>query len=89
MRVEANRFTLDSGADDLTRYGFGTGRASHWFCKVCGIQVYLNPRIAPEKYAFNVRCVDDIDLGLLEVVPFDGQNWEAAVDALNPARTRA
>jgi hypothetical protein len=87
LRVDAESFTLDSGAEFLTRYSFGTGRASHWFCKVCGIQVYLNPRIAPEKFSVNVRCLDNVDIGALEVVPFDGLNWEASVAAANAEKT--
>jgi hypothetical protein len=31
----------------------------------------------------NVRCIEGIDLAALTIVPFDGQNWEAARSTLD------
>ena len=33
------------------------------------------------RWAFNVRCIDAIDLSSIKVRPFDGQNWEATAKA--------
>jgi hypothetical protein len=69
------------GEGELTLYQFGTMRAKHYFCKHCGVQPFVRPRLDPTRWAVNVRCFDDVDLGALEVGLFDGENWEAAASA--------
>jgi hypothetical protein len=71
-------FRILSGEADLGRYQFGTMTAKHYFCKSCGISLFSRPRIAPTKWAVNLRCVDGVDLSRLKIHPFDGQNWESA-----------
>ena len=78
--VPPERFELLSGADDLTTYQFNTGTAKHTFCKNCGIQPFYVPRSDPDKIDVNARCLDGIDLGKLAPQPFDGKNWEAAME---------
>lgn len=80
--VDNERFRILSGGDDLGLYQFGTRTAKHFFCKHCGVSTFSNPRLAPDKWVVNLRCVDDVDLGWLEVLAFDGQNWEQAAQAL-------
>ena len=84
-RVSPEQFTLIEGAEHLALYQFDTKEAKHYFCSVCGIHPFSNPRAAPDMYSINVRCLDDYDLaaGSHEVVEFDGRNWEQAVDELN------
>jgi hypothetical protein len=79
--VEADRFRILSGEDALTAYRFNTETATHYFCRYCGIHPFHRPRIAPERWTVNARCLDDVDLAALEVRLFDGQNWEAAAAA--------
>ena len=43
-----------------------------------GKDPFHRPRLAPERWTVNVRCLDDFDLSASEVCLFDGQNWEAA-----------
>ena len=83
--VDNDRFKILSGEDDLGLYQFGTKTAKHFFCKNCGVSTFSNPRLAPDKWAVNLRCVDDVDLGALEVLPFDGRNWEEAAQAFRNA----
>ncbi len=74
--AEESELTITQGEDALTNYQFGTKTASHWFCSTCGIHVLTRPRMHPERYAVNVRCLDrfnDIE-SALTIVPFDGQN---------------
>ena len=82
-RVPPQRFRLLSGQDDLTLYQFGSATARHWFCRHCGIHPFSNPRAAPDMYAINIRCLDDFaaERRNVEVVTFDGRNWEQAVKA--------
>ena len=84
-RVPPERFSIVEGKESLSLYQFDTKEANHYFCKVCGIQPFSNPRAAPEMYSVNIRCLDDFDLEAekYEVVKFDGRNWEDAVQLLN------
>jgi hypothetical protein len=80
--VDTESFEILSGQDDLGLYQFATRTAKHFFCRNCGVSTFSNPRIAPDRWVVNLRCVDDVDLGSLKVLPFDGQNWERAAQAL-------
>ncbi|HEX4506243.1 MAG TPA: GFA family protein [Alphaproteobacteria bacterium] len=78
--VAPEQFELLSGADDLTTYQFNTGTAKHTFCRHCGIHPFYVPRSDPDKIDVNVRCLDDIDLTTVKITPFDGRNWEDAIE---------
>lgn len=80
-RVSPDRFKLLSGQDSLSLYQPGNKIAKHWFCKVCGIHSFSNPRAAPEMYSVNIRCLDDYwnEIPNIEVRLFDGVNWEDAI----------
>ncbi len=84
-RVSPENFQLIEGAEQLSLYQFDTKEAKHYFCKVCGIHPFSNPRAAPDMFSINVRCLDDFDLATeqYDVVDFDGKNWEEAVAKLN------
>jgi hypothetical protein len=79
--VPHSQFELVSGGDTITTYSFNTNVAKHTFCTTCGIHSFYTPRSDPDKVDVNVRCLDDIDLGSIKAVPFDGQNWEASYAA--------
>jgi hypothetical protein len=70
-----------TGEADLVLYQFNTKTAKHYFCRHCGIHPFIRPRLDPSRWAFNVRCIDAIDLSSIKVRPFDGQNWEATAKA--------
>lgn len=80
-RVPPDRFKLLSGQESLTLYQFGSKIAKHWFCAVCGIHPFSNPRAAPDMYSVNIRCLDDYwaEVPNIEVRLFDGENWEDAI----------
>lgn len=78
--IPPEQFELLSGADDLSTYQFNTGTAKHSFCRHCGIHPFYVPRSDPDKIDVNVRCLDDIDLTTIQVTPFDGRNWEDAIE---------
>ena len=79
--VEKDAFELLSGAEDLTTYTFNTGVAKHTFCSICGVQAFYTPRSHPEGVDVNPRCLDQ-GLDGFTIEPFDGQNWEARVEAI-------
>jgi hypothetical protein len=55
-------------------YQFNTGTSKHTFCRHCGIHSFYVPRSDPDKVDVNVRCLDDVDLAVLSIAPFDGRN---------------
>ena len=84
--VPPEQFELLSGADDLATYRFNTGTAKHMFCRHCGVHPFYVPRSDPDKIDINVRCLDDVDIASLTVQPFDGRNWESAIERDVPWR---
>lgn len=68
--------------EDLSVYVWGTGRARHYFCPVCGIAPLRNPRSDPTKFSVNARCIEGVDISALEIEHFDGRDWEGAQSRL-------
>jgi hypothetical protein len=79
--VEPAALTVREGASDLTTYTFNTGTAKHTFCRHCGIKPFYVPRSHPDGYSVNFRCVDQSRFRHVELVPFDGRNWEQSVES--------
>lgn len=86
--ADNTNFHILAGQDDLALYQFGTHTAKHYFCRHCGISTFSNPRIAPDRWVVNLRCIDGIDLSSLKVYQFDGHNWEQAVQQFIKARSQ-
>ena len=76
--VARERFRLLTPWEELATYRFNTGVAQHHFCKTCGIASFYIPRSDPDKIDVNLRCVEGVDPATLQVVPFDGRNWDRA-----------
>jgi hypothetical protein len=76
--VEPAQFRLIQGEGALTTYRFNTGVARHQFCATCGIHPFYTPRSHPDEVDVNARCLEGLDLAGVKIMPFDGQNWEAA-----------
>jgi len=74
--VPKSRFRLLSGDGSLTNYQFNTRTAQHLFCSVCGVKSFYVPRSHPHGYSVNARCLDDVMIEDLTIVPFDGRDWE-------------
>lgn len=73
--VPADSFTLQSGEDSLTEYRFNKQHIAHRFCANCGVQSFAEapgPDGTP-MVAINARCLDNVDIESLAVVPFDGK----------------
>ncbi len=75
------QLTITQGEDALSAYQFLTKTATHYFCKTCGVHPFVRPRLNPKAWAVNIRCIDEVDLASLPVIPFDGHNWEEAAKA--------
>ncbi|BDG08554.1 GFA family protein [Anaeromyxobacter paludicola] len=72
----AERFELLRGADALTDYQWGKKRIHHTFCRHCGVRSFARGEKpgGGEMVAFNLRCVDGVDLGAIPVVSHDGRS---------------
>ena len=76
-------FTLESGAETLTSYRFGSGAAEHLFCSICGVKSFYQPRSHAEAWSVNAHCLDaPVDLANDF---YDGREWEKAKAALDGA----
>lgn len=75
-----------TGEADLVLYQFKTMTAKHYFCRHCGVHPFTRPRLDPNRWVVNVRCIDGLDLSTIAVRSFDGENWEAAAEALRGRR---
>lgn len=73
--VPLSKFKLLSGQEHITTYTFNTGVAKHTFCKVCGIKAFYTPRSNPDGVDVNVNCLEPSPVSV-NIVKFDGQNWE-------------
>ncbi len=82
--VPRSRFRLLCGAEALRTYRFNTGVAKHMFCETCGVESFYVPRSHPDGYSVNARCLTPGTVEHVEVLPFDGQHWEQAIDGLDP-----
>lgn len=76
MIVPKDRFTLISGKEYLTEYTFDSGIAKHLFCKHCGIKSFFIPRSHPDGVSINARCLDMGTVEKMNIIQWDGQNWE-------------
>ncbi|MFC3551053.1 GFA family protein [Lysobacter cavernae] len=74
--VPREAFTLKTPESNHGTYRFNTHRLAHHFCPECGVASFSEgskPDGSP-MVAINVRSLDGIDLGTLQVVPFDGRS---------------
>jgi len=82
--VARERFRLLTPWEDLATYTFNTHTAKHHFCPRCGVASFYIARSDPDKIDVNLRCVEGVDPATLQVVPFDGRNWERAQGRSKP-----
>jgi hypothetical protein len=68
-------FTLMTKEGDYATYHFNKHVIDHHFCPTCGIAPFseaIHPRTGKPTTAVNVRCLEGVDLGSLDIRPFDG-----------------
>lgn len=74
--VAPEQFTLRTGEDALTNYQFHKHVIDHLFCSTCGIKPFARgqKRDGTPMVAVNARCLEDVDVGALNAVPYDGKS---------------
>ncbi|WP_373975722.1 GFA family protein [Chitinibacter sp. SCUT-21] len=65
---------IESGADQLSVYQFGTEVAKHYFCKVCGIYPFHQTMRKVGYYRVNIGCLDGVEPLELPQDVFDGRS---------------
>ena len=71
-RADLKLKTLEA---NLGTYTFNKHNLQHHFCRTCGIAPFsegTHPKTGQPMAAVNVRCLNDVDLKALKIVPIDG-----------------
>lgn len=71
----ADKFTLITGAEDLTEYTFNRRVIRHQFCRICGIQPFSYGALpdGTPMVAVNINCLDGVDPRALPATHYDGR----------------
>jgi hypothetical protein len=80
--VPPEKFQLLQGEELLTTYTFNTHTAKHTFCSICGIHAFYYPRSHPGWIDVNIHTLDRDLSDRLEIIHFDGKNWEQNVNSI-------
>lgn len=71
--VDQDKFRLTQGELELISYQFNKKAIDHLFCKICGTESFAKG-IAFPKVAINVRCLDGVDISVLNPKAFNGKD---------------
>ena len=66
---------LKAADADIATYTFNKHAIRHRFCATCGVSPFgegTHPQTGDATVAVNVRCLPDVDLASLTVIPYDG-----------------
>lgn len=70
------KLKLETPESDMKYYSFNKHKIKHYFCPNCGCAPFgmgADDK-GNEMVAINVRCLEGVDLGTLEVKHFDGRS---------------
>jgi hypothetical protein len=72
VKAREGSFRITAGEDATALYQAGSMRARHYFCRVCGIYTFHNPRSNPSQFRVNAGCLEGVDPLALSVDLIDG-----------------
>ena len=74
--VPRTAFTLKTPESGYGTYRFNTHKLAHHFCPTCGIAAFTEGAMpdGTPMVAINARCLDDVEVASLKVVPYDGRS---------------
>lgn len=67
--VPLDGLKIIQGEECLSLYQFNTMTAKHYFCSQCGVYTHHQRRSNPNRYGFNVACLDNVNPFELGEVP--------------------
>jgi hypothetical protein len=67
--VPLNGLKIIEEAEQLRLYQFNTRTAKHYFCSICGIYTHHQRRSNPDRFGFNVGCLERVDPFDLDEIP--------------------
>jgi hypothetical protein len=72
--VPRGKLSLKTPESNLSDYQFNKHFIHHRFCAACGMHPFAEGknRSGEPMAMINVRCLEEVDLGRLKVMPFDG-----------------
>ncbi len=79
--VPHSYFTLLTKTSELTEYKFNTYKAKHFFCKICGIKSFYQPRSHPNSYSVNYYSIINPPK-INNIIKFNGHEYEKNIDLL-------
>lgn len=74
--VPRDRLTLKTPEENLSTYTFNRHLLKHHFCATCGIAPFSegNSPKGEATAAINLRCLPEIDLKMVQIMPYDGKD---------------
>lgn len=82
-------WSLLQGAESLTTYTYNTHQAKHTFCSTCGVQSFYTPRSNPDGKGVAIHCLDEGTVDKINIITFDGVNWEGSFKGDQVIQTRS
>ena len=66
---------VTAAEDTMSSYSFNRQAIVHRFCRTCGLHPFAEDAGEAEGRSayINLRCLEDFDLGAIEVIDFDGR----------------
>jgi len=80
--IPSENFKLIKGENIISTYKFNTNIAKHLFCSICGIKSFYIPRSHPNQISINLNCIYSNTIKNIEILQFDGKNWEKSINKI-------
>ena len=79
--IPHKNFYLKKGSDLINTYTFNKNLAKHFFCQICGIKSFYQPRSHQDSFSINFNSVIDPPT-INKIIAFDGKNFEKNIEKL-------
>ena len=73
--IPHKKFYLKKGKDLINTYEFNKNLAKHFFCKLCGIKSFYQPRSHQDSFSINFNSILNPPK-INKIIDFDGKNFE-------------
>ena len=73
--IPHKEFKIIKGKNRILTYKFNKNLAKHFFCKICGIKSFYQPRSHKNSYSINYNSILKAPK-INKIISFDGKNYE-------------